>query len=112
MKRKYRWEIFFVALTTLAMISLYFLVVPFLEYIELKAWDLHFKQRGAVSPSGKIAFVTIDDESVSRQADGPGPDETLPCCSMPCRNLVPGSSDWIWAFLKRISNCANVPFWM
>ena len=50
MKRNNRWEIFFVALSTIVMVSLYFLVVPFLEFVEL--WDLHFKQRGVLKPFG------------------------------------------------------------
>ena len=73
MKRNYRWEIIFVTLSTMVMISLYFLVVPFLEFVELKAWDLHFKQRGVLKPSGKVAFVTIDEESVNREGRWPWP---------------------------------------
>ena len=71
MKRNYHWEIFLVTLSTMVMISLYFLVVPFLEFVELKAWDLHFKQRGVIQPSGKVAFVTIDEESVNREGRWP-----------------------------------------
>ena len=73
MKRNYHWEIFLVTISTMVMISLYFLVVPFLEFVELKAWDLHFKQRGVIQPSGKVAFVTIDEESVNREGRWPWP---------------------------------------
>jgi adenylate cyclase len=73
MKRNNRWESLFVVISTMVMISLYFLVVPFLEFVELKAWDLHFKQRGAVQPSGKVAFVTIDEESVNQEGRWPWP---------------------------------------
>ncbi len=73
MKRKYLREFFFVSLSTMVMIALYFLVVPFLEFVELKAWDFHFKQRGVIQPSGRVAYVTIDEESVNREGRWPWP---------------------------------------
>ncbi len=67
------WEIVFVSSTTLVMLCLYFLVVPFLELVELKAYDLHFVQRGKVEPSGMVVFVTIDEESIKRDGRWPWP---------------------------------------
>lgn len=67
------WETVFISITTLVMLSLYFFAVPFLELIELKAWDLHFLQRGVKKPSSMVAFVTIDEESVNREGRWPWP---------------------------------------
>jgi len=67
------WEFLFVSASTLVMLCLYFLVVPFLEFVELKAYDLHFWQRGAIEPSGMVAFVTIDEESIKRDGRWPWP---------------------------------------
>jgi adenylate cyclase len=67
------WEVAFVLTTTWVMAFLYFLVIPFLELVELKAWDLHFKQRGAAETSGAVAFVAIDEESVNRDGRWPWP---------------------------------------
>ena len=67
------WEVLFVSTTTLLMLCLYFLVVPFLELVELKAYDLHFQQRGRIKPLGLVTFVTIDEESVKREGRWPWP---------------------------------------
>lgn len=55
------------------MLCLYLLVVPFLELVEYKAYDLHFWQRERVEPSGMVAFVTIDEESIKRDGRWPWP---------------------------------------
>jgi adenylate cyclase len=67
------WEVLFVSASTLVMLCLYFLVVPFLELVEFKAYDLHFRQRGRLGPSGMVAFVTIDEESIKRDGRWPWP---------------------------------------
>jgi len=67
------WEVLFVSASTFLMLCLYFLVVPFLELVEFKAYDLHFRQRGKVEPSGMVAFVTIDEESIKRDGRWPWP---------------------------------------
>ena len=72
-KRLHYWEFLFVFAVTLVMICLYFLVVPFIELVELKAWDLHFARRGAREPSGMVTFVTIDEQSVNREGRWPWP---------------------------------------
>jgi len=69
----FSWEVIFVAITTLIMAVFYILEVHFIGLVELKAWDLHFKERGPVSPSGMTAFVTIDEESVNREGRWPWP---------------------------------------
>ena len=73
MKRRHRWEILVVAISTVMMAGLHFYVVPFLEFVELKAWDLHFLERGVVKPSGKVVFVTIDEESINQEGRWPWP---------------------------------------
>ena len=67
------WDFLFVAGTTLLMAVLYSVGLPFLEDVELKAWDLHFQYRGKVETSGPVAFVTIDEESVNREGRWPWP---------------------------------------
>jgi adenylate cyclase len=67
------WEVLFVSASTLLMLCLYFLVVPFLELVEFKAYDLHFRQRGTIEPSGMVTFVTIDEESIKRDGRWPWP---------------------------------------
>lgn len=69
----FSWEVIFVAITTLVMAFLYVMVVDFVELVELKAWDLHFKQRGTIEPQGVTAFVTIDEQSVNREGRWPWP---------------------------------------
>ncbi len=67
------WDVLFMGSVTLLMICFYFLVIPFIELVELKAWDLHFHQRGKIELSGKVAFVTVDEESVNREGRWPWP---------------------------------------
>jgi adenylate cyclase len=72
-KKIMSWEVLFVSLTTLVSMGLYFAAIPFLELVELKCWDLHFRQRGPVEPSGIVAFVGIDESSVNRDGRWPWP---------------------------------------
>lgn len=67
------WELLYVSGLTCFMAVLYILSFPLLEHIELKLFDLHFHWRGEVSPSGQVAFVTIDEESVNREGRWPWP---------------------------------------
>lgn len=69
----FSWEVLFVLTVTVLTACLYFLSVRFIELVELKAWDLHFRERGVVAPSGKVAFVTVDEESVNRDGRWPWP---------------------------------------
>lgn len=71
------WEILFVSASTLLMTCLYFMVVPFIELVELKAYDLHFLQRGKIEPSGLVVFVSIDEESIKRDGRWPWPRRTM-----------------------------------
>lgn len=73
MKRNYLREIFFVTLSTAVMTAMYLLVIPFMEFVELKAWDFHFKQRGVIQPSGRVAYITIDEESINKEGRWPWP---------------------------------------
>ena len=68
------WEARFILASTVMLAVLYFFSVSFLELMELKAWDLHFLQRGEKGPpSGLMAFVTVDEESVNRDGRWPWP---------------------------------------
>ncbi len=67
------WNFCFVCLTTICLIVLYFISIPFLDLIELKAYDLHFRQRGHQAPSGKTAFIGIDEDSVNKIGRWPWP---------------------------------------
>lgn len=74
LKSLFSWEACFILITTVVMAGLYFFSIPFLELMELKAWDLHFKQREKIQPpSGMIAFVAIDEESINRDGRWPWP---------------------------------------
>uniref|UniRef100_A0A7C4RPS7 Adenylate/guanylate cyclase domain-containing protein n=1 Tax=Desulfatirhabdium butyrativorans TaxID=340467 RepID=A0A7C4RPS7_9BACT len=70
---KLTWNGRFILITTVIVIAIYFLSPPFLELVELKLWDLHFRQRGTVQPSGKIAFVGVDEDSVNEIGRWPWP---------------------------------------
>jgi adenylate cyclase len=67
------WEFLFIMGLTCVISVLYLLAVPLLEHIELKCWDLHFTSRGIIKPSGQVAFVTVDEESVKREGRWPWP---------------------------------------
>ena len=68
------WEARLILASSLVLAVLYFFSISFLELMELKAWDLHFIERGKREPpSGLMAFVTIDEESVNRDGRWPWP---------------------------------------
>ena len=60
---------------TITVISLliYALGVPFLNTMELKAYDLHFRSRGKVEPGTETVIVTIDEKSVDALGRWPWP---------------------------------------
>lgn len=73
-KSGHTWEVVFVLATSLVMFCLSILAIPFFEIIEMKAWDLHFRERGSLHlPSDSVCFVTIDEESVQRDGRWPWP---------------------------------------
>ena len=67
------WESLFVAGLTCVMALLCIFNTPLLEHIELKCWDLHFLSRGVVKPTGTVAFVAVDEESVNSEGRWPWP---------------------------------------
>ncbi|MHC1724876.1 MAG: CHASE2 domain-containing protein [Syntrophobacteraceae bacterium] len=71
------WESLFIFGLTCLVILFYFLSIPLLEHMELKCWDLHFKWRGPLSPSGPVAFIGIDEQSVNREGRWPWPRRTM-----------------------------------
>jgi adenylate cyclase len=59
-------------LTVLSLV-IYAMGFPFLNTMELKAFDLHFLSRGKMQPSGEVAIVTIDEKSIDRMGRWPWP---------------------------------------
>uniref|UniRef100_A0A7C4VS27 Adenylate/guanylate cyclase domain-containing protein n=1 Tax=Desulfatirhabdium butyrativorans TaxID=340467 RepID=A0A7C4VS27_9BACT len=70
---RFSWSRWFILWISILSIGLSFLSISFLELVELKAWDLHFRQRGTKHPSGQIVFVSIDEESVNKIGRWPWP---------------------------------------
>jgi len=48
----------------LVTITLYFLKLPFMEFVELKTFDLRFIYRGPLQTGDEIALITIDEKSL------------------------------------------------
>ncbi len=67
------WESVYIFLLTCLICSLYVFSIPLFEYVELRCWDLHFIWRGQQEPSGSVAFVAIDEESVNTEGRWPWP---------------------------------------
>src|SRR5512147_2443623 len=59
-------------LTVLSLV-IYAMGFPFLNTMELKAFDLHFLSRGKTQPGGEVAIVTIDEKSIDRIGRWPWP---------------------------------------
>ncbi len=59
-------------LTVLSLV-IYAMGFPFLNAIELKAYDLHFLSRGKTTPGSEIAIAAIDEKSVDRIGRWPWP---------------------------------------
>jgi CHASE2 domain-containing sensor protein len=60
-------------LLALAVLAIYYLDPDFLSLLELKTLDLRFLSRGKISPTGKIALVTIDEKSLDELGRWPWP---------------------------------------
>ena len=58
-------------LMTLIALGIYFLDVPFFEFLELKAYDIKTRLRGVRPISGDIAIVAIDEKSLKEQGRWP-----------------------------------------
>jgi len=58
-------------------IALYFLKLPFLEFMELKTYDLRFISRGPLKPRGEIALIVIDEKSLDELGRWPWPRSLL-----------------------------------
>jgi adenylate cyclase len=58
---------------TFLSLVVYAMGIPFLNMIELKAYDLHFLSRGAVAPGKEVAIVGIDEKSIDRLGRWPWP---------------------------------------
>ncbi|MFA4915567.1 MAG: adenylate/guanylate cyclase domain-containing protein [Syntrophales bacterium] len=56
---------------------LFFLDVPFLRFMELKALDLRMLSRGEISPGDEVVIAVIDEKSVSELGRWPWPRTTM-----------------------------------
>ncbi|MDI6777474.1 MAG: CHASE2 domain-containing protein [Syntrophales bacterium] len=65
---------FFVILIALV---LFFMDVPFLRFMELKALDLRMLSRGEISPGGEIVIAAIDEKSLAELGRWPWPRTTM-----------------------------------
>jgi len=59
--------------STLTVLVIYYLDPDFLSLLELKALDLRFVHRGKITPTGKVALVTIDEKSLDELGRWPWP---------------------------------------
>jgi adenylate cyclase len=60
-----------------AVLALWWFHTPFLELSELRAYDLRFRERGALAPSGAVALAMIDEQSLRREGRWPWPRSKL-----------------------------------
>ena len=56
---------------------MFFIDVPFLRFMELKALDLRIISRGKLPPGGEIVIATIDEKSLSELGRWPWPRTTI-----------------------------------
>jgi len=56
---------------------LFFMDVPFLRFMELKALDLRMLSRGKISPGGETVIAAIDEKSLSELGRWPWPRTTM-----------------------------------
>ncbi|MBF0117298.1 MAG: CHASE2 domain-containing protein [Desulfobacterales bacterium] len=54
-------------ITTLFMITAYYLGIPFFDLIELKTIDLRFKWRGKINKNEQIVLAVIDEKSLTKE---------------------------------------------
>lgn len=64
-------------LLTVISLVIFFLGIPFLELVELKAYDLHFTTRGATERGPEVAIVAIDEKSIDELGRWPWPRSTM-----------------------------------
>ena len=64
-------------LLTLVVLGIYYLDPDFLSVLELKTLDLRFLSRGKIPTSGKIALVTIDEQSLDELGRWPWPRDRM-----------------------------------
>ncbi|MBW1798390.1 MAG: CHASE2 domain-containing protein, partial [Deltaproteobacteria bacterium] len=59
--------------TTLLVVILFLIGIPFLDIIELKTYDLRFLSRGAIKPSSHVVMAVIDEKSLDTEGRWPWP---------------------------------------
>ena len=60
-------------LLTLISLGIYVTGLPFFNAMELKAFDLHLRQRGKIAPGNEVAIVAIDEKSIDAIGRWPWP---------------------------------------
>ncbi len=60
-------------LLTVLALFIYAMDIPFLNVIEQKAYDLHFRSRGPITPGNEVVIVGIDEKSVNLLGRWPWP---------------------------------------
>ncbi len=60
-------------LLTVISLIIFYLGIPFLELVELKAYDLHFKSGGKDGIGHEVAIVSVDEKSIDRLGRWPWP---------------------------------------
>ncbi|HEX9114073.1 MAG TPA: CHASE2 domain-containing protein, partial [Nitrospirota bacterium] len=58
---------------TVLSLAIYAMGFPFLNTVELKAYDLHFLSRGKTQPGSEVVIATIDEKSIDRIGRWPWP---------------------------------------
>lgn len=64
-------------LVILIALVLFFIDVPFIRFMELKALDLRMVSRGGTAPGGETVIATIDEKSLSELGRWPWPRTTI-----------------------------------
>jgi adenylate cyclase len=59
--------------TTMLVVILFRVGIPFLEIMELKTYDLRFRSRGTVEPSPHVVLAVIDEKSLDKLGRWPWP---------------------------------------
>ena len=64
-------------LVILIALTLFFVDVRFIKFMELKALDLRMVSRGALPSGGETVIVTVDEKSLNELGRGPWPRTTV-----------------------------------
>ena len=62
---------------TLISIVIFYIGIPFLELVELKAYDLHFSAKSKSEVGTEVVIVTVDEKSIDKLGRWPWPRSTM-----------------------------------